>query len=124
MGSIVSQMQAWEGPDGCASGGERCLYQLERASGNTVMGTHATPVAHYVDELKMVFVNGTNNNTCRMQGYSRSKTWYAYLDSGTNYCNMRNLISGAGLDSNDTAFTEETNDGICTQYSSADCNKY
>jgi len=28
------------------------------------------------------------------QGYSRSETWYAYLDFGTNYCNLHNLITG------------------------------
>ena len=28
------------------------------------------------------------------QGYSTSETWYAVLDSGTNYCNLHNLITG------------------------------
>lgn len=29
-----------------------------------------------------------------LQGYSTSETWYAVLDYGTNYCNLRNLIEG------------------------------
>jgi len=33
-----------------------------------------------------------------VQGYSTSETWYAFLDYGTNYCNLHNLITGAGLD--------------------------
>ena len=31
---------------------------------------------------------------CVLQGYSRSETWYALLDYGTNYCNLHNLITG------------------------------
>ena len=58
------------------------------------------------------------------QGYSRSKTWYAYLDKGTNFCNMKNLILGSGLDQGDPMYSENTSDGVCTQYSSADCDKY
>lgn len=30
----------------------------------------------------------------KLQGYSTSETWYAVLDYGTNYCNLRNLIEG------------------------------
>jgi len=29
-----------------------------------------------------------------VQGYSTSETWYAFLDYGTNYCNLHNLITG------------------------------
>ncbi|XP_037076523.1 uncharacterized protein LOC119097583 isoform X2 [Pollicipes pollicipes] len=123
MSTIVDQMNAWAGPDGCVGGGEKCLYEVTSAAGNVVTGTHTTPVAKYVDELKLTFVNGTTG-TCRMEGYSRSKTWYAYLDSSTNYCNMKNLIVGSGLDQGDPVFSESTSDSICTQYSSADCDKY
>jgi hypothetical protein len=31
------------------------------------------------------------------QAYSTSSLWYAILDFGTNYCNLRNLLDGAGL---------------------------
>ncbi|XP_043240564.1 uncharacterized protein LOC122391069 isoform X1 [Amphibalanus amphitrite] len=124
MTSIVDQMRAWEGEDGCAAGGEKCLYQLISASGDTVTGTHTTPVSHYVDELTFTFVNGSATGACRMQGYSRSKTWYAYLDKGTNFCNMKNLIVGSGLDQADPMYSENTSDSVCTQYSSADCEKY
>ena len=34
------------------------------------------------------------------QGYSRSETWYAVLDYGTNYCNLHNLITGTTLFAN------------------------
>ena len=57
------------------------------------------------------------------QGYSKSDLWYAVLDFGTNYCNLNNLITGAGLDQLDN-FVEDTRDKICTQYSSRNCDIY
>ena len=36
------------------------------------------------------------------QGYSRSETWYAVLDYGTNYCNLHNLITGTTLSATDS----------------------
>ena len=37
---------------------------------------------------------------------------------------MKNLILGAGLDQGDPMYSESTSDSVCTQYSSADCDKY
>lgn len=59
-----------------------------------------------------------------VQGFSTSETWYAYLDYGTNYCNLRNLADGAGLTVSKYGFKEETSDSVCTQYSSHNCAKY
>ena len=57
---------------------------------------------------------------------------YAYLDFGTNYCILRNLIDALGYDFNDRCFLKlmadefinrwseddgDSNDGVCTQYS-------
>ena len=122
MQAIIDQMNAWSGPDGCANGGEKCLYEYTGTEGNVVTGTHTTPVKGYVDDLELTFNDG-GDGTCAMSGFSTSQTSYAYLDSGTNYCNMKNLITGAGLDQSE-AFSEVTNDDICTQYSSADCDVY
>ena len=47
------------------------------------------------------------------QAYSVSET-LSLLDCGTNYCNLFNLMDGSGL-VNDPAFTEDTNNFICTQ---------
>ena len=59
------------------------------------------------------------------QGYSTSELIYAILDKGTNYCNLHNLVVGSGL-TNTTryGFTETTDDSVCTEYTSANCNKY
>ena len=58
-----------------------------------------------------------------LQGFSTSETFYAVLDMSTNYCNLRNLLAGSGLDRT-AGFSETTSDSICTQYSSADCEVY
>ncbi len=57
------------------------------------------------------------------QGYSTSLTWYAILDFGTNYCNLRNLIDGSGI-SKTEGFKEETSNGVCTQFTSRNCERY
>ena len=66
-----------------------------------------------------------HNYTCYScpQGFSTSETWYAYLDYGTNYCNLRNLADLSKLSST-ANFMEETSDKVCTQYSSRNCDKY
>ncbi|XP_065896508.1 beta-galactosidase-1-like protein 2 isoform X3 [Dysidea avara] len=56
--------------------------------------------------------------------FSTSEIWYAYLDYGTNYCNLRNLADGAGITTATYGFTEHTSDDVCTQYSSHNCEKY
>ena len=58
------------------------------------------------------------------QGYSTSEIIYAVFDKGTNYCNLHNLVVGAGIDNSTYGFKEDTDNSICTEYSSADCNKY
>ncbi|XP_064647616.1 uncharacterized protein LOC135500237 [Lineus longissimus] len=119
--TVVSQINKMQGPDGCEGGGEKCRYKLVSNEGNVVKATHTTPVKEYVDDLSFTFAG--QDKTCSCDGYSTSETWYAVLDYGTNYCNLNNLITGAGL--NKTAgYKEETSDSICTQYSSHDCDKY
>ena len=57
-----------------------------------------------------------------IQAFSQSET-LSLLDYGTNYCNLFNLMDGSGL-VQDSAYTEDTNDFICTQHSTADCDIY
>ncbi|XP_052096049.1 uncharacterized protein LOC127731159 [Mytilus californianus] len=118
---LRNQISLWNGPDNCKNGGEKCLYKLVSESTNTLKATHETPSKHYKDDLTFTFSDAGMN--CKTEGYSTSETWYAVLDSGTNYCNLHNLITGSGL-SNTTGYTESTSNSQCTQYSSADCMKY
>ena len=57
------------------------------------------------------------------QAESSSDLWYAILDYGTNYCNLRNLIDGAGLSSGGS-FQEVTSTSVCTQYDAIDCSRF
>ena len=57
-----------------------------------------------------------------LQANSISET-LSLLDYGTNYCNLYNLMDGSGL-VNDPAWSEDTNDRKCTQYSDAQCDIY
>merc|ERR1719410_1765208 len=122
---IVDQMNLWDNEDcGTKPGdtsphGQKCLYKHTGNDGLTTTGTHPTPIARYVDDLTFTFVPGDG---CLVDAYSRSET-LSLLDYGTNYCNLFNLMDGSGL-VNDPSFYEETNDRICTQWSTADCDIY
>merc|ERR1719402_652161 len=108
-------MNAWTGPDGCANGGEKCLYEYKSTEGMVVKATHTTPVHMYVDDLTLTFEDGADGG-CTLHGFSTSETIYAVLDYSTNFCNMKNLITGAGLDMGD-GYSETASDDTCTQYS-------
>ncbi|KAL5497550.1 hypothetical protein EMCRGX_G014042 [Ephydatia muelleri] len=102
---------------------EKCGYALLAATGSEIDATHTTPVHHYVDTLSMVFASSAGGG-CTVNGKSSSNIWYAVLDDGTNYCNLHNLLTGAGLNSSSYGFVETTSNSICTQYSSANCSVY
>ncbi|KAK3766009.1 hypothetical protein RRG08_002252 [Elysia crispata] len=116
---IVDQIKNWNNTE-CGTG-EKCRYALISYDEQTLKGKHVTPVKHYVDDISMMFK--ASGSGCAIHGFSTSETWYAILDQSTNYCNLHNLITGSGLDQS-PSFKETTSDAICTQYSSADCEKY
>ncbi|XP_002742206.1 uncharacterized protein LOC100368310 [Saccoglossus kowalevskii] len=118
---IVSQIKKWKGPDNCEQGGQKCLYELIFSNETFIQATHTTPVKKYIDD--MTFHLQVNQKTCSVQGNSESRVWYAVLDYGTNYCNLHNIIEGAGLDKA-PGYSEDTADKICTQYTSANCEVY
>merc|ERR1712098_37923 len=79
-------------------------------------------VVRYVDDISFK-LESSSSGGCSVLAKSSSQTWYAVLDKGTNYCNLRNLIDGSGL-SSASGFTESTRDKVCTQYSSRDCSRF
>ncbi|KAK3108570.1 hypothetical protein FSP39_010885 [Pinctada imbricata] len=122
MTAIENQFTAWADDSNCPQhDNERCFYTLKSKNGDTIKGTHKTPVKEYVDDLTFTFT--TSGQSCKIHGFSTSETWYAVLDYSTNYCNLHNLAEGAGL-TKMAGFTETTSDSICTQYSSRNCDKY
>eukprot|EP00117_Sycon_ciliatum_P043635 scpid96995/ scgid31572/ len=122
--SLLRAAESLKGPDGCKPGGEKCNYQVVFSNDTMLTGTHTTPVKHFVDEFSFVLSNpvGTTDR-CIVDAKSRSQTWYAFLDYGTNYCNLRNLVLQASLEKS-PGFDEKTSNSICTQYSSANCDVY
>nr|XP_011434231.2 uncharacterized protein LOC105333102 [Crassostrea gigas] len=119
---IKAQITAWTSADNCANGGEKCLYTFTSEAATVLKATHSTPVKHYVDDLTFTFT-AVDSSNCKVHGYSTSETWYAHLDYSTNYCNLNNLITGSALHQV-AGYTETTSDKICTQYSTANCEKY
>lgn len=113
--ALVAAAQSMSGSD-CGTG-EKCLYSLTSFSDTAIKGVHETPKAHYKDDLSFTLTQ--NADTCIVGGYSSSQTWYAVLDSGTNYCNLHNLVTAQSL-----PFTEQVSESDCTQLTSADCEKY
>ncbi|KAL4222764.1 hypothetical protein ACF0H5_018804 [Mactra antiquata] len=118
---ITTQAATWKSADNCANGGEKCLYSITSTTADEIKGTHETPVKHYVDDIS--FKMTKSGDGCNVEAFSTSQTWYAYLDYSTNYCNLENLMTGAGLNATQ-GFTESTSDDVCTQYSSRNCEKY
>ncbi|XP_065835011.1 uncharacterized protein [Oscarella lobularis] len=118
--ALVNQIKKW-GPNTACGSTEKCLYTLKDSSSSALKLTHKTPVHKYVDDVSFAFDG--SGASCTVHGYSTSETWYAVLDDGTNYCNMHNLLTGAGLDSN-SGFAETTSNSDCTEYTSANCGKY
>merc|ERR1712156_169231 len=133
---IIDQMNQWKGDTNCGKVsdscptlkctmpcGQNCLYEfLETYENGTIEADHLTPVKRYVDSLTFAFEE-LSAISCQVEGFSSSDLWYAYLDFGTNYCNLRNLLDGTELSST-KGFQEVTNDSICTQYTSRDCSRF
>mmetsp|Transcript_30805 Transcript_30805/g.38599 ORF Transcript_30805/g.38599 Transcript_30805/m.38599 type:complete len:869 (+) Transcript_30805:85-2691(+) len=113
--SLEAAAEEMAGLDDCE--GEKCGYSIISSSDGFLELDHETPSKHYVDSITFKFT--AVDGMCEVEGKSSSDTWYAVLDNGTNYCNMRNLVDSTSL-----LVKEQTSDAVCTQYSSADCETY
>ena len=117
--------------------GQRCLYtyKAQESSQTKLFGVHLTPAKLYSDSFNFELTENGSNGGCSVKGYSTSDLWYAILDQGTNYCNLRNLLDGAfetKWEHPDNAatlddwegFQEDTRNSKCTQYGRRNCNRY
>jgi len=128
--SLVNQIDAWQGEqcpglsDTCPAlpCGQRCKYSLVEQSEGLLKALHRTPAKDYKDDLIFKFANG-DDGACRINATSESQLWYALLDMGTNYCNLWNLMDGAGFIGRD-GLQEETSTAVCTQYDQIDCERF
>merc|ERR1712079_89016 len=108
---LTQQMQEWDNSTACR-GGQKCLYVHTETSDQFVKGSHITPVIRYVDDIIFEKLE-EDENVCTVHGYSFS-TGPAYYDYTTNYCNMRNLMVGAGLAGLE-GYREESSVDLCMQ---------
>ena len=139
---IRYQMVAWEenehGKEECPGTspkcrrlpcGQKCRYQFEGIKKDgTLFGHHLTPKLGYRDNITFKFTD-ERNNKCKVVGFSKSTSQYAYIDYGTNYCNLRNLMDGDGQEgdghlSERNGFTESTSISICTYYDDINCDRF
>jgi len=145
---LVTMMNTWTGDTNCGvvnppqcpslPCGQKCLYEYksDQSTDSKIFGVHLTPVKRYSDSFNFEFTPLDGTTRCAVKGYSTSDLWYAVLDFGTNFCNLRNLMDGAfdtgawphpknvsKLDEWE-GFSEMTTDSKCTQYSSRDCTRY
>jgi len=105
--------------------GQQCLYVARGVVDNTIRATHITPVIRYKDDLFFRVSDG-ENGSCDVFGHSHS-TGPAYYDFTTNYCNLRNLMTGSGL-ADLEGYREDSSTSLCMQYDKikafGNCNKY
>ncbi|CAM9795860.1 unnamed protein product [Choristocarpus tenellus] len=114
---LVSAAEGMSGFDNC-NGGNKCGYSIGSVTHGGVDFVHETSVAHYLDDINIAWkAKGTS---CEAIGKSSSQTWYAVLDNGVNYCNLYNLVEASGLDYEESGVSDE----VCTQYTTADCERY
>merc|ERR1711982_25449 len=144
---LVRMMNEWAGDSNCGQlsdtcqsmpCGQKCLYEYkaDQSTDSKIYGVHLTPVKRYSDSFNYEFTALDGGSRCAVKGYSTSDTWYAVLDQGTNFCNIRNLLDGAfdtgkwqhpenvGSLDNWEGFSESTSNSKCTQYDSRDCSRY
>jgi hypothetical protein len=96
-----------------------CWYPslLESGRGDMIETTHMTVIPskglRIKDDVWVHFMGSPDAMPCRVRGLSRApKGWKR--DSGTNYCNLYNLVVGAGLTEAEVGFREYTHHGLCS----------
>ncbi|KAG5841854.1 hypothetical protein ANANG_G00171430 [Anguilla anguilla] len=118
--ALVSQIKKWSDADNCLTGGEKCLYELLSANQTYIFAKHTSPTGKSVDSLTFILKRYREAPMCRTVGISISPADGRKFDNGTNYCNLFNLVTGSGL-VNVPLFKEVTNDFMCNQRSTANC---
>merc|ERR1711997_46451 len=102
----------WNIPGNCNDIGNRLIAQMNLWNDDSNCGK--------VSESCPKMPCGQN---CLYTAFSSSDVSYAYLDYGTNYCNLRNLLDGAGISSTN-GFLEKTSTDVCTQYDQLNCARF
>ncbi|XP_053989214.1 uncharacterized protein LOC128881863 [Hylaeus volcanicus] len=116
------QILDWSSCVNCGPHGSRCLYSLKELrpdENNVIRASHLAPNMKTVETIQIAFKEV--NKTCMATGESVSNEWFRIFDYGTNYCNLRNLVTSIGFNGS-PRFLELTSNAVCTQYNMAVCN--
>ncbi|XP_011865650.1 PREDICTED: uncharacterized protein LOC105560817, partial [Vollenhovia emeryi] len=125
MQKLRRQITNWSSWNACRHRDGACLYTVRvqiwlkvPVEDNIIRATHRTSNLKSLEKIEIIFEQ--MNNTCLAKADSVSTEWLAIFDYGANYCNLHNLVVGAGLDRR-AKFLELTNDAVCTQFNMAVC---
>ncbi|XP_033321706.2 uncharacterized protein LOC117217917 [Megalopta genalis] len=115
------QILNWSSNVNCGPRAGKCLYKLSEPKSdesNIIRATHTGLDMRTMETMKITFEN--MNRSCLATGESVSNDWFRVFDYGTNYCNLRNLVTGIGFEKS-PRFFELTTNAICTQYNTETC---
>eukprot|EP00117_Sycon_ciliatum_P006063 scpid71149/ scgid9757/ len=121
---IVDQMSTWSGAD-CPSTCSTCCYytvtgQSTSGSVTTITGTHGIPIGSFQlkQDLKFILTPTHGGEQCSVAASSVQESIFVIKDSGQDYCNLKNIMTGSSLA---TSATESVSGSSCTDLTEATC---
>ncbi|KAM8726881.1 uncharacterized protein AB9X84_000786 [Acanthopagrus schlegelii] len=94
-------------------------YKLISAASGVIQANHTSAIGQ-IEAVNFTVIDTAMSLGCHIEGSSMSAFWYSLFDNGTNYCNLRNVIQGSGLNSA-PGFVEFTNEWLCLGYGLSAC---
>ncbi|KAJ8687874.1 hypothetical protein QAD02_023669 [Eretmocerus hayati] len=117
---LRSQIIQWSNEKSCGSKCSYKFYDFPPFPNDTIRAVHISIERDAIDDINIVLAHAPRNH-CSALAESTAENWYTMFDNGRNYCNLYDLIMGAGYYFT-VDFSEDTNDKICTQYEMAKCD--
>ncbi|KAK7945476.1 hypothetical protein WMY93_001204 [Mugilogobius chulae] len=113
---LEHQIKVFSPSAGCAD----CHYMLVAVTPQSIMANHSSADGLTTERLIFRFYPTVLTRGCRVAAQSQSLAFTSLLDNGLNYCNLYNLLSASGLNSQPD-FLEMTNEWACLGYGLATC---
>ncbi|XP_075967287.1 uncharacterized protein LOC142970715 isoform X5 [Anarhichas minor] len=113
---LVEQIEAFSLQRGCAE----CQYTLVSATPLNIRANHTSAGGLQTENITLTLSPISMTSGCRVSGQSVSVSFTSCLDDGLNYCNLRNLLTGCGLNYV-PGLMELTNEWTCLGYSLSTC---
>ncbi|KAM4557325.1 uncharacterized protein V3H82_017080 [Fundulus diaphanus] len=94
-------------------------YKLVSVTPKVIQANHTSGFGQ-LERVNFTMIPTSMILGCHVQGTSVSAIWFSLFDNGTNYCNLRNVIKGSGLDKA-PGFLEFTNEWLCLGCGQSPC---